>query len=159
MQLTERQTDAMGELINIAFARTAASLSTLTGNRVELDVPQVRLTPIAELPATLQRLRSAWQAGKPSLAQRRADLVRLRDAFRRGAGDMDAAIRADFGHRWQNVDQMCRLIDNSSRWRLQTVWPVHDGGRTDPTLILVLFVEAERAVTRPGPAGRIPPPN
>ena len=30
-------------------------------------------TPIAELPATLQRLRSAWQAGKPSLAQRRAD--------------------------------------------------------------------------------------
>ena len=59
-------------------------------------------TPIAELPATLQRLRSAWQAGKPSLAQRRADLVRLRDAFRRGAGDMDAAIRADFGHRSQH---------------------------------------------------------
>jgi chemotaxis protein CheC len=53
MQLTERQTDAMGELINIAFARTAASLSTLTGNRVELDVPQVRLTPVADLPGAL----------------------------------------------------------------------------------------------------------
>jgi len=49
MELTERQTDAMAELINIAFARTAASLSTLTGNRVELDVPQVRVTPTADL--------------------------------------------------------------------------------------------------------------
>jgi chemotaxis protein CheC len=49
MQLTERQSDALTELLNIAFARTAASLSSLTGNRVEIDVPQVRVTPIADV--------------------------------------------------------------------------------------------------------------
>ncbi len=59
-------------------------------------------TPIAELTPTLERLRTAWQARKPDLAQRSADLVRLRDAFRRRAAEMDAAIRADFGHRSQH---------------------------------------------------------
>jgi chemotaxis protein CheC len=53
MNLTERQTDALTELINIAFARTAASLSDLTGDRVEIDVPQVRVTPIESLPVAL----------------------------------------------------------------------------------------------------------
>jgi chemotaxis protein CheC len=53
MELTERQNDALTELINIGFARTAASLSDLTGQRVMLDVPQVRIHPINELPATL----------------------------------------------------------------------------------------------------------
>ena len=33
MELTDYQKDALTELINIAFARTAASLSDLTGNR------------------------------------------------------------------------------------------------------------------------------
>lgn len=46
MELNERQRDALAELINIAFARTAASLSTLTGKHVKLDVPRVRVTPI-----------------------------------------------------------------------------------------------------------------
>jgi chemotaxis protein CheC len=50
MTLTERQTDALTELINIAFARTAASLSDLTGDRVEIEVPQVHVTPIGNLP-------------------------------------------------------------------------------------------------------------
>ena len=59
-------------------------------------------TPTAELNPTLARLRAAWQTRKPDLAQRRADLVRLRDAFRRRATEMDAAIRADFGHRSQH---------------------------------------------------------
>ena len=59
-------------------------------------------TPITELTPTLERLRTGWQARKPDLAQRRADLVRLRDAFRRRATEMDAAIRADFGHRSQH---------------------------------------------------------
>jgi chemotaxis protein CheC len=53
MNLTERQTDALTELINIAFARTAASLSDLTGDRVEIEVPQVRVTPIENLPVAL----------------------------------------------------------------------------------------------------------
>jgi chemotaxis protein CheC len=46
MELREQTRDALAEAINIAFARTAASLSTLTGNHVELDVPRVQITPI-----------------------------------------------------------------------------------------------------------------
>ncbi|MFD0739556.1 coniferyl aldehyde dehydrogenase [Lysobacter koreensis] len=53
----------------------------------------------AELAATRERLRAAWQARKPDYAQRRGDLERLRDAFRARIPAMDAAIRADFGHR------------------------------------------------------------
>jgi chemotaxis protein CheC len=49
MQLTERQNDALTELINIAFSRTAASLSELTGHRVLLDVPKVAIYPASEL--------------------------------------------------------------------------------------------------------------
>jgi chemotaxis protein CheC len=53
MELTERQKDALTELINIGFARTAASLSELTGQRVILDVPQVSIHSMNELPDTL----------------------------------------------------------------------------------------------------------
>ncbi|WP_031370674.1 coniferyl aldehyde dehydrogenase [Lysobacter antibioticus] len=56
-------------------------------------------TAPTELAATRERLRTAWQARKPDYAQRRADLLRLRDAFRARGAAMDAAIRADFGHR------------------------------------------------------------
>lgn len=56
-------------------------------------------TAVTELAATRERLRTAWQARKPDYAQRRADLLRLRDAFRARSAAMDAAIRADFGHR------------------------------------------------------------
>jgi chemotaxis protein CheC len=47
--LTEDQKDAVTELVNIAFSRTAAALSELTGNRVELAVPEVSAHPIAAL--------------------------------------------------------------------------------------------------------------
>ncbi|HYP29949.1 MAG TPA: chemotaxis protein CheC [Blastocatellia bacterium] len=53
MQLSERQNDALTELINIAFSRTAASLSELTGHRVLLDVPKVAIYPVSELSARL----------------------------------------------------------------------------------------------------------
>ena len=53
MQLNERQKDALAELINIAFSRTAASLSELTGHRVVLDVPKVAIYPIGELTTRL----------------------------------------------------------------------------------------------------------
>ncbi len=49
MLLTEDQKDALTELINIGFARTATSLSDLTGYRVMLEVPQVSIHPISEL--------------------------------------------------------------------------------------------------------------
>ena len=56
-------------------------------------------TPTTDLQPTLERLRAAWQARKPDLAQRRADLQRLRAAFASQIEAMDTAIRADFGHR------------------------------------------------------------
>ena len=56
-------------------------------------------TPVPELRPTLDRLRAAWQAGKPSYAQRIDDLQRLRDALKRRLGDMAGTISADFGHR------------------------------------------------------------
>jgi chemotaxis protein CheC len=55
MALNASQRDALTELINIAFSRTAASLSDLTGNRVDLEVPEVSVHPIGELYAALER--------------------------------------------------------------------------------------------------------
>jgi chemotaxis protein CheC len=53
MLLTEKQMDALGEVINIAFARTAASLSQLSGSRVLLDAPGVEVLAIDEVPGAL----------------------------------------------------------------------------------------------------------
>jgi chemotaxis protein CheC len=55
MVLTEQQTDALTELINIAFARTGAALSDLTGQRVLLEPPTVALHLASELDAELSR--------------------------------------------------------------------------------------------------------
>ncbi|GAB4215599.1 MAG: chemotaxis protein CheC [Roseiflexaceae bacterium] len=60
MILNEQQQDALSELINIAFSRTAASLSDLTGQRVLLEAPQVEVLPLAELGLVLD---SQMQAG------------------------------------------------------------------------------------------------
>ena len=54
MIFTARQNDALTELINIAFARTGASLSELSGHRVLLDPPTVGVFPMEELPVVLQ---------------------------------------------------------------------------------------------------------
>ena len=55
MNLTADQKDAVAELVNIAFARTAAALSDLTNNRVELSVPEVAAYPIRNLEPALAR--------------------------------------------------------------------------------------------------------
>lgn len=55
MKLTERQTDALSELINIAFARTGAALSELTGHRVLLNPPEVAVYRTAELRGALAK--------------------------------------------------------------------------------------------------------
>jgi chemotaxis protein CheC len=49
VELTAHQKDALSELINIGFGRAAAALSKLTGQRVQLEVPQVAICPIDEL--------------------------------------------------------------------------------------------------------------
>lgn len=53
MQLTDSQTDALTELINIGYARAAGALSDLTGHRIVLQVPKVAVYPIKEVSAVL----------------------------------------------------------------------------------------------------------
>jgi len=55
MVLTDQQTDALTELINIAFARTGAALSDLPGQRVLLEPPTVALHLASELDSELSR--------------------------------------------------------------------------------------------------------
>src|SRR4026208_258143 len=55
VKLTERQKDALSELINIAFARTGAALSELTGHRVLLEPPEVAIYRTEELRPALAR--------------------------------------------------------------------------------------------------------
>jgi chemotaxis protein CheC len=55
MELTDRQGDAISELINIAFSRTGAALSELTGQRVLLNAPEVSVHTTTELPKTLAK--------------------------------------------------------------------------------------------------------
>lgn len=55
MKLTERQSDALSELINIAFARTGAALSDLTGHRVMLNPPEVAVYRTEELRGALAK--------------------------------------------------------------------------------------------------------
>jgi chemotaxis protein CheC len=55
MEMTERQRDAVSELINIAFSRTGAALSELTGHRVLLNAPEVSVHPMKELPEALAK--------------------------------------------------------------------------------------------------------
>lgn len=54
MILSEDQRDSLKELVNIAFGRAAASLSDLTGRRVYLNVPNVRIYPISELAPSIE---------------------------------------------------------------------------------------------------------
>jgi chemotaxis protein CheC len=56
MILSDKQRDALTELLNIAFARTASSLSELSGHRVKLDVPEIQMCPIDQLPETVASL-------------------------------------------------------------------------------------------------------
>jgi len=55
VKLTERQRDALSELINIAFARTGAALSELTGHRVLLDPPEVAVYRTEQLSVALAK--------------------------------------------------------------------------------------------------------
>lgn len=49
MNMIIEQLDAITELFNIAFARTAKSLSDITGFHVMLEVPDARLYPLGDL--------------------------------------------------------------------------------------------------------------
>jgi chemotaxis protein CheC len=101
MQLNDNQKDALTELINIAFSRTAASLSELTGNRVELDVPEVSVLPIRDLSdglahfvsgdvATVHQIFSGSLAGDALLLMNHAGAATLVDIL---TGTQSPAVR------------------------------------------------------------------
>jgi coniferyl-aldehyde dehydrogenase len=93
-------------------------------------------TPVADLAPRLQRLRESWIAQRPSVAQREAGLRRLRAAFDAGFDAMDAAIRADFGHRSRHENllsesmivraEIDHALSNLRRWnrprRVRSGW-------------------------------------
>jgi chemotaxis protein CheC len=56
MFLTDAQKDAITELINIGFSKSAASLSELTGYRILLGTPDVRIIPIEDLAKVLSEI-------------------------------------------------------------------------------------------------------
>lgn len=56
MILSDNQQDAISELINISFSKSAASLSELTGYRILLNAPEINITPIDELVPVLKKL-------------------------------------------------------------------------------------------------------
>lgn len=82
---------------------------------MDTTTPPRSPAPADALPATLARLREAWQARRPDAAQRRDDLTRLRAALQRRLGEMADAISADFGHRSRHesllADGMTVLAD------------------------------------------------
>lgn len=56
MIISSEQKDSLLELINIGFGRAAASLSELTGQRVQLNVPQFVICPMEEIREHLKDL-------------------------------------------------------------------------------------------------------
>ena len=80
-------------------AATAEADAAAADARPAGPAPDGSPTPVEALAPTLERLRAAWRARKPDRAQRMHDLARLRAAFLRHRDAMEAAIRADFGHR------------------------------------------------------------
>jgi chemotaxis protein CheC len=53
--MTERQSDALKELVNIAFGLTASKLSEISNRRVTLEVPVVAIHPMVNLAGELRK--------------------------------------------------------------------------------------------------------
>jgi chemotaxis protein CheC len=97
VKLTERQSDALSELINIAFARTGAALSELTGHRVMLNPPEVAVYRTEELRgalakfvpgdvASIHQVFAGPVAGDALLLLNYAGAVQLTDLLTNGQG-------------------------------------------------------------------------
>ena len=95
----------MNTTVTAATAATTAANAAITaaGSGNDAPIPAGERAPpaddVSELAPTLERLRKAWRANKPDYAQRMDDLARLKAAFKARMGEMEAAVRADFGHR------------------------------------------------------------
>ncbi len=95
----------MNTTVTAAMAATTAANAAINaaGSGNDTPIPAGEHAPptdeVSELAPTLERLRKAWRANKPDYAQRMEDLARLKAAFKARMGEMEAAVRADFGHR------------------------------------------------------------
>ena len=56
MNLGDFETDALGELFNVGLNRAAGSLSEITGQRIEVDMPKLVLVPVHEIEVHLADL-------------------------------------------------------------------------------------------------------
>ncbi len=97
-------TAATAAIIAANAAITAANAAThASASDDNAPIPNRQPAPpadeTAELRPSLDRLRAAWRAQRPDYAQRMDDLARLKAAFKARMGEMEAAVRADFGHR------------------------------------------------------------
>lgn len=54
LRLTEMETDALTEIINIGVGRAASSLSDIIGEHVSLKVPKLEVFPLEDLPEVLK---------------------------------------------------------------------------------------------------------
>jgi chemotaxis protein CheC len=59
---TPVQLDTLKELINIGFGKAAVALSGITDSRIMLQVPEVRILPLSDIPLTIHKESSASQA-------------------------------------------------------------------------------------------------
>ena len=108
-------------------------------------------TPLSDLRPTLDRVRAAQAARVPDYAQRRADLIGLRDALKRRMPEMVAALDADFGGRAHEesllADGMTTVTDISHTLRHLRRWM-----RPQRRLVNAAFLPA-RAEIRAVPLG------
>ena len=76
-------------------------------------------SPLDELAATRERLRRAWQARKPDLAHRRADLLRLRMLItvRQGRIKPFGALRGQNGLMDRFAARVQKRSRGAARWR------------------------------------------
>jgi chemotaxis protein CheC len=58
VNLPAKYTEALTELINVAYGRAAKSLSELTKQRILLEVPRLEVHFLSDMKAVLQRLYS-----------------------------------------------------------------------------------------------------
>src|SRR5262245_10330612 len=92
-------------------ALDAPAILDVAGHVVRQQTPEAGATLPEALAMSLARQRAALlQAGPPSLAERRANLKKLRAAVLARKADLEAAIDADFGHRSRHETAVMELL-------------------------------------------------
>jgi coniferyl-aldehyde dehydrogenase len=83
----------------------------VTGAVVRQQMQGATTTPLKALPGLLVRQRAAFMRdGPPSLAERRANLKKLRAAVLARRGDFETALDADFGHRSRHETAIMEML-------------------------------------------------